>query len=182
MKISTTLGLKALVNSSISLLINGSGLFCVPGFIVGLGVGNGVRTGINGLVIKLFGRGVVVGIGVGVGVGVDVESLPPLDVNAANVIAVFAVVADPYVESEAFDAYTVQVPTLVAERVAPLNEQLAVPVETKVKLTAPVPLPPEVERVKFSPTEPVIVLIDNAAWAVLFAVNANDLVTVAAGP
>ena len=76
---STTLGLKAVVNSSISLLINGSGLLCVPGFIVGegVGVGKGVRTGINGLVIKLFGRGVVVGIGVGVGVG-ELDP-PPLE-------------------------------------------------------------------------------------------------------
>ena len=86
MKTSTTLGLKALIKSSISLLINGSGLFCVPGFIVavGVGVGNGVRTGINGLVIKLFGRGVVVGIGVGVGVG-ELDPPPPETVGMAGI-------------------------------------------------------------------------------------------------
>jgi uncharacterized pyridoxal phosphate-containing UPF0001 family protein len=44
----------------------------------------------------------------------------------------------------------------------------------KVKLIAPDPLPPDVDRVKFCPTEPVVVLIESAAWAVLFAVNAND--------
>jgi hypothetical protein len=86
-KTSTTLGLRELIKSSISLLINGSGLIEVPGFIVGEGdgVGVGIRTGVNGLVIKLFGRGVVVGIGVGVGVGVEVDPAPPETIGMAGV-------------------------------------------------------------------------------------------------
>ena len=81
MKISTTLGLKAFVKSSMILLINGSGLVEVPGTRVGLFTcGVGVGVGNRGLVIKLFGRTEVVGDGVGVGV---IDPPPPLETGVA---------------------------------------------------------------------------------------------------
>ena len=72
-----TFGLKALIKESIGLGANGSGLLIIPGTREGDGAGIGL---VNGLLIKLFGLGVlfvgfvIVGLGVGVGV---VEPPPP---------------------------------------------------------------------------------------------------------
>ena len=82
MKISTTLGLRELIKSSMSRLINGSGLFCVPGFIVGEGVGFGIASGLSK---RFVGRVLGVALAVGVGVGVIVGAVLSLELGIAGV-------------------------------------------------------------------------------------------------
>ena len=91
----TTLGLKALIKESIGLGANGSGLLITPGTKEGDGTGIGP---INGLLIRLFGLGVlfvglvIVGLGVVVGV---VEPPPPEDEVPAVAVIEFDDEPDP---------------------------------------------------------------------------------------
>ncbi len=67
----------------------------MPGISVGgmTGVGRGV--GLKGFVIKLFGRGVLVGVGVGVGVGVI--DPPPEDTTPGVALIEFEATESPVV-------------------------------------------------------------------------------------
>ena len=71
--------------------------------------------------------------------------------TAVTLMVTVPVVAELYVESEAFDAETVHEPTDDVDNTAPDNEQLADPADTSEYVTAPVPEPPEVASVRLVP-------------------------------
>jgi hypothetical protein len=71
--------------------------------------------------------------------------------TAVTLMVTVPVVAELYVESEAFDAETVHEPTDDVDNTAPDNEQLADPADTSEYVTAPVPEPPDVASVRLVP-------------------------------
>ena len=85
-----------------------------------------------------------------------VEMVRDACVSLDTVMVTAPVVAEPYDASAAFVAVTVHVPADEEESTAPTSEQPAVPTDVTEYVTAPVPEPPDVDRVRVDPTFTVL--------------------------